>query len=254
MKKIFWVSVAFSVLLVSSFTFANDASLSCTTVQEWKIDTSSRMAMWWEWTESYLSWFDITKFIKNEELLSSNGYLILDRASDEEGCNEYSLWKIKTFCDWEWSAQAKLDNISLQKVPYAYNPDTNKVYYIEEKIDDESVFKYTWTWSLKECSLLNNGIKSTDKWLEKKENTVNNNQKIESNNVEDNIIKVNTVSKKDYKKFNNMPLFQLVEYFGFNWKKDRKNIAQEFGIKNYKGTTKQNMFIKRNLMSQLSIK
>lgn len=231
MKKIVWGSIALSIFMVSSFTFANDASLSCTTVQEWKINKSIRWGWGVVWDEVYFDWLDMTKFIKNEELLSSNGYLILEMASDEDGCNEYSLWKIKTFCKEEktedgsyFVSETELDWVMLQETPYAYNPDTNKVYYTEEKIDDEDK-EYGWTWSLKECDVLAN-------------------HKAEWTTV---------VSKAQYQKLKKSPLFELVKAFGYNWKQDRKKLAQEFNITNYRGTLQQNLLIKKKLLTKFIV-
>lgn len=46
-----------------------------------------------------------------------------------------------------------------------------------------------------------------------------------------------------------MSLQAIVKYYGYNWSKDRKNLATLAGIKNYRGTLKQNLMIRSYLTS-----
>lgn len=62
-----------------------------------------------------------------------------------------------------------------------------------------------------------------------------------------------TLAKKDFASYKQQPLFVLVERFGLNYKKSRKALAAYFGIKNYIGSWEQNMLIKNQLLTKITV-
>lgn len=62
-----------------------------------------------------------------------------------------------------------------------------------------------------------------------------------------------TLAKKDFASYKQQPLFVLVERFGLNYKKARKALAAYFGIKNYIGSWEQNMLIKNQLLTKITV-
>lgn len=63
-----------------------------------------------------------------------------------------------------------------------------------------------------------------------------------------------TMPKKEYALFKHQPLFVIAQYFGFDFKKDRKALAEHFMIKNYVGTSAQNIQIKQVLLKLVEVK
>lgn len=61
-------------------------------------------------------------------------------------------------------------------------------------------------------------------------------------------------TKKDYFAIKNQPLFVVVKNFGLEFKKERKALADYFGIKNYVGSYAQNMKIKNELLKLITVK
>lgn len=60
--------------------------------------------------------------------------------------------------------------------------------------------------------------------------------------------------KKGYLAIKNQPLFVVARNFGFDFKQDRKVLAEHFGIKNYVGSYAQNMQIKNELLKLIVVK
>ena len=54
---------------------------------------------------------------------------------------------------------------------------------------------------------------------------------------------------KDTVNMSKMGVAALAKHHGYNWSRDRKMLAEKAGIKNYRGTVKQNLMIKSYLMS-----
>lgn len=70
-------------------------------------------------------------------------------------------------------------------------------------------------------------------------------------NMDTNMMYKSTTTVTDMKMMDmkKMSLANLVKYHGYTWSKDRNKLAIMAGIKNYKGTAKQNMMIRSYLMN-----
>jgi len=62
-----------------------------------------------------------------------------------------------------------------------------------------------------------------------------------------------SMKKKDFETFKQQPLFVVAQHFGFDFKKEKKNLAAYFGIKNYVGSYEQNVAIKQALLKLITI-
>jgi thiol-disulfide isomerase/thioredoxin len=67
-------------------------------------------------------------------------------------------------------------------------------------------------------------------------------------------MKKDTIMKDDKMMYmSSMSLMTIVKYSGYNWSKDRKKLATMAGIKNYRGTAKENLIIRAYLLSSMSM-
>lgn len=62
-----------------------------------------------------------------------------------------------------------------------------------------------------------------------------------------------SMKKKDFEAFKQQPLFVVAQHFGFDFKKEKKNLAAYFGIKNYVGSYEQNVAIKQALLKLITV-
>lgn len=62
-----------------------------------------------------------------------------------------------------------------------------------------------------------------------------------------------SMKKKDFEAFKQQPLFVVAQHFGFDFKKEKKNLAVYFGIKNYIGSYEQNVAIKQALLKLITV-
>lgn len=61
-------------------------------------------------------------------------------------------------------------------------------------------------------------------------------------------------TQKNIKAFDTLPIHKTVKFRGYLWEVDREKIANEVGIKNYIGSKKQNLLIKKYLRKKVSLK
>lgn len=58
-----------------------------------------------------------------------------------------------------------------------------------------------------------------------------------------------TMMMKDTMNMSKMSVSALAKHHGYTWSKDRKMLAEKAGVSNYRGTVKQNIMIRKYLMS-----
>jgi hypothetical protein len=61
------------------------------------------------------------------------------------------------------------------------------------------------------------------------------------------------MKKKDFLALKNQPLLVVAQHFGINFEKEKKALAEYFGIKEYRATYAQNMKIKEELLKKITI-
>ena len=72
--------------------------------------------------------------------------------------------------------------------------------------------------------------------------------------MSDTTMQKDTVMKDDKKmNMSSMSLMAIIKYSGYNWSKDRNKLATMAGIKNYRGTAKENLIIRAYLLSSKSM-
>ena len=61
------------------------------------------------------------------------------------------------------------------------------------------------------------------------------------------------MKKKDFLALKNQPLLVVAQHFGINFEKEKKALAEYFGIKEYRATYAQNMKIKEELLKKITV-
>ena len=61
------------------------------------------------------------------------------------------------------------------------------------------------------------------------------------------------MKKKDFLALKNQPLLVVAQHFGINFEKEKKALAEYFGIKEYRATYTQNMKIKEELLKKITL-
>jgi hypothetical protein len=106
-------------------------------------------------------------------------------------------------------------------------------------------------------TMMEDTMKMDAKMMDKKDMMMNDTMKMDKKDMKKDMMKKDDMMKMDHKDMmkdgkkmdlTKMSVAKLAEHCGYNWKKDRKMLAEKAGIKNYTGTKKQNMKIQKYLL------